>query len=94
MANLEFRLDIHSTLPMCLQIADHVRYLVAVRELKSGDRLPTVRCLAEKLGIRQNTVSRAFQQLEQDRVTVSRRGAGTVVTIDADDPVITTTRQQ
>lgn len=94
MAILEFRLDAHSPIPMYRQIVDHVRYLVAVRHLQPGDRLPTVRDFAVKLGVHQNTVSRAFQQLEQERVIASRRGAGTIVTITADDPVIATTRQQ
>ncbi len=62
-----------------LQIADHFRRLVATGKLRAGDRLPSIRDLAQKLGIDPGTVARAYQQLERDGVITGRRGGGSVV---------------
>lgn len=91
---LNLRLDQHSLLPLYQQIADRVRQLVASDILKPGDRLPTVRQLAHSLNVNQNTVVRAYSELEQERVIVSRRGAGTVVAPKTDDPTMRLVHQR
>lgn len=90
----ELRLDQHSSLPLYKQIADQVRQLVASDRLKPGERLPTVRQLANSLNVNQNTVVKAYSELEQDQVIVSRRGAGTLVTSKTDDPTMRVVRQK
>lgn len=79
---------------MYRQISDHVRQLIATERLKPGDHLPAVRQLAYSLGINQNTVVRAYLELEQEKVVISRRGGGTIVTMNPDDPSIIATRQR
>jgi DNA-binding transcriptional regulator YhcF (GntR family) len=51
-------------------------------ELAPGDRLPTVRRLAEDLGVATNTVARAYRELEQTGVIETRGRAGSFVTGD------------
>ena len=60
------------------QITDHVER----GELQPGDRLPTVRRLAEDLGVAANTVARAYRELEHSGVIETRGRAGSFVTGD------------
>jgi DNA-binding transcriptional regulator YhcF (GntR family) len=57
------------------QIADQARS----GALPTGYRLPTVRGLAEQLGIAANTVAKAYRVLETDGVIETRGRAGTFV---------------
>jgi DNA-binding transcriptional regulator YhcF (GntR family) len=54
-------------------------------ELPPGTKLPTVRALAETLGIAPNTVARAYRELEHSGVVSTRGRAGTVVNGDGAD---------
>lgn len=87
-------LDRHSGLSLHEQIAEQVKYLIVRGELKPGERLPSVRELARELNVNQNTVVRAYLQLEHEQVVVSRRGGGTTVTARADDPSLRVMRQR
>ncbi|WP_354002845.1 GntR family transcriptional regulator [Microbacterium elymi] len=57
---------------------------VATGELAPGERLPTVRRLAEDLGLAAGTVARAYRELETSGVIETRGRAGTFVTLDRD----------
>lgn len=94
MNTLDFRLDQHSPTPLYQQIAEQVRQFIATGQLKPGDHLPTVRELAHSLNVNQNTVSRAYLELEQERVVSARRRGGTVVVASTDDPSITVARRK
>jgi len=94
MESLDFQLDQHSATPLYRQIADHVRQLIATERLRPGDHLPAVRQLAVTLGINQNTVMRAYLELEQEKILVSRRGGGTIVAKTMDDPALLASRQR
>jgi molybdate-binding protein/DNA-binding transcriptional regulator YhcF (GntR family) len=90
---IEIRLSGGATSPIFTQIVEHLRQMVATGRLQPGDRLPTVRQLAESLSVSPGTVVKAYRQLEQDGVIQSRRGGGTVVVIRASDPRLLTVRQ-
>ena len=47
-----------------------------------GTKLPSVRDLAQRLKINPNTVMRAYQELDRDHLTETRRGQGTFITSD------------
>lgn len=91
---LDLRLDYHSSRPVYKQIADQIRQLIATERLKSGDRLPTVRDIARSLKVNQNTVIKAYLELERENILSSRRGGGTIVSSNIDDPVLQVTRQK
>ena len=76
-------MDIHITsndgVPIYLQIANQVKYLVAAGRLLPGEELPPIRALAQQLLVNPNTVARAYRELEAAGVVVKRRTAGTYV---------------
>ena len=76
------RLDSTSSTPPYEQIRSHVAEQVASGTLEPGDRLPTVRGLAEDLGVATNTVARAYRELEQSGAIETRGRAGSFVTGD------------
>jgi DNA-binding transcriptional regulator YhcF (GntR family) len=67
------------------QIRTQIAGQVARGELPPGTKLPTVRALAETLGIAPNTVARAYRELEHAGVVTTRGRAGTVVNGDGAD---------
>ncbi|BDX08629.1 aminotransferase class I/II-fold pyridoxal phosphate-dependent enzyme [Planctobacterium marinum] len=58
-------------------IFESVRELSHKGELKSGDSLPSVRELAEQLGVNRNTVSAAYQRLTQAGIAITQGRLGT-----------------
>jgi GntR family transcriptional regulator len=65
--------------PIYLQIANQVKYLVASGRLGPDDELPPIRVLAHELLVNPNTVARAYLELERGGVVVKRHGSGTYV---------------
>lgn len=61
------------------QLRSQIAGRVARGELGPGSRLPTVRALAADLGLAVNTVARAYRELEQDGVVITRGRKGTFV---------------
>jgi GntR family transcriptional regulator len=80
------RVDPAGQEPVFQQIVDHVKREIATGRMKPEDRLPSVRDLAKELVINPNTIARAYQTLEAEGVTYSRRGAGTFIA--ATKPVV------
>lgn len=74
--------DDHSPVPPYEQVREQVREQVSSGELTPGTRLPTVRGLAQDLGIAPNTVARAYRELETLGVIETRGRAGSVVSGD------------
>jgi GntR family transcriptional regulator len=65
--------------PIYLQIANQVKYLVASGRLAAGDEVPPIRVLAHQLLINPNTVARAYLELEREGVVQKRHGSGTYI---------------
>jgi len=82
------RLDFRSTEPLYLQIAGQIEQMVARRDLKIGDQLPTVRELATELRINFNTVARAYRLLDEARLISTQRGRGTYIWEEPDDETL------
>jgi molybdate-binding protein/DNA-binding transcriptional regulator YhcF (GntR family) len=91
---VNFQLDHRSETPLYRQISDQVRQLIATEHLKPGDHLPVVRQLAQSIGVNQNTVIRAYSELEREQVIIARRGGGTIVVKDKNDPSFLAARQR
>jgi molybdopterin-binding protein len=73
------QLDPDDPAPAYVQLARRVRLAVADGTLQPGDRLPTVRGLADRLGLAANTVGRAYADLGREGVIVARAGGGSEV---------------
>ena len=76
---MDLRIDAVSHTPIYEQVVAQVRALVASGRLPAGERLPSVRGLAERLLINPNTVARAYRELEHAGVVVTRQGHGVFV---------------
>jgi GntR family transcriptional regulator len=73
-------IDVHSGVPIYVQIADQVRRAIEAGSLRSRERLPTVRRLAGELSVAPNTIVKAYSELQRVGLVESRPGVGTVVT--------------
>ena len=73
------RLETSSAVPVYRQIIDQIKYQIAAGMLRSGDRLPSVRELAQRLPVNQNTVLKAYDLLAQEGLLSRRQGDGTFV---------------
>ncbi|WP_402374714.1 GntR family transcriptional regulator [Isoptericola rhizosphaerae] len=74
------RIDVDSSTPHYEQLRSQLAALIAAGALADGERLPTVRALANDLGIAAATVSRTYRDLEGAGLVSTRRRVGTVVT--------------
>ena len=73
------KLDFTSDVPIYQQIRDQVVVAIASGRLAPGDKLPTVRTLAEEAGINMMTASKAYQLLKTEGyITTGRRDGATV----------------
>jgi molybdate-binding protein/DNA-binding transcriptional regulator YhcF (GntR family) len=65
--------------PLYQEIAEAIRQQIMYGALEPGDELPTVRKLAKRWGCAPGTVQRAYRNLKQQGLVISRPGAGTRV---------------
>lgn len=85
--NYMYNIDLQSRTPIYEQLYKKVVELILRNELKPNDKLPSVRELAKELGVNPNTVSKAFQLLERDKVIYSLAGRGSFVSNVSTDSV-------
>lgn len=72
-------LDLAGDIPIYQQIRNQIVVGIASGELNPGEKLPTIRALAEQAGVNMMTVNKAYALLKQEGyITADRRG-GTIV---------------
>ncbi len=71
--------DFTSDVPLYMQIRNQIVIGIADGKLHSGDKLPTVRALAEESGINTMTVSKAYNLLKQEGYITTDRRKGAIV---------------
>ena len=69
-----------NNIPIYIHISNIIKLQIVNKQLKSGDKLPTVRDLAETAGVNPNTVQRALSDLEAEGFVYSVRTTGRFVT--------------
>ena len=74
-----FRIDRESAEQPFAQLRAQILERVGDGTLAPGDRMPTVRALADDLGFAPNTVARTYRELEADGVLEGRGRKGTFV---------------
>lgn len=72
-------LDLQSRVPIFEQIKAGIARLIYLGVLAGDEKLPTVRALAEELGVNPNTVQKAYQQLEGTGLIYPVTGRGNFV---------------
>ena len=70
------QLDFTSDVPIYQQIRNQVVLAIASGRLDPGDKLPTIRTLAEEAGINMMTASKAYQLLKQEGYIPTDRRSG------------------
>ena len=76
---IEFRLDPSTGIPFYRQIIDQIRFGIALGQLTVGEQLPTVRAMADDLAVNPNTVTKAYKELEIQRILDTQQGTGTFI---------------
>lgn len=88
-----FVIDKASSVPIYAQIVDRVEALVMSGKIKAGDRLPSIRSVAEATRVDYNTVAKAYAELDRAGVIKTARGVGTHVTGVLDEDALRSSRQ-
>ena len=76
---MNFSIEKNSTVSIYQQLINQVTRKVQNGELPSGKKLPTVRELADQLGIARGTVKHAYEELERKGIITMTRGKGTFI---------------
>jgi GntR family transcriptional regulator len=76
--------EFNASKPIYLQIVDRINRQIVSKELKAGEKLPSVRDMAIQFSVNPNTIQRTYSELEREGILESRRGQGTFVTEQED----------
>ncbi|HEX3279291.1 MAG TPA: GntR family transcriptional regulator [Thermoleophilaceae bacterium] len=77
--NLDVSVDRSAGVPVGAQLASRIRSAVRDGTLQEGDRLPSVRELADSAGVNVNTARTLYARLESEGIVRSEQGRGTFV---------------
>src|SRR5947209_20613201 len=80
--------------PLYRQIAEQIRVQIGAGRLPTGTQLPTVRQLADMLGVTRVTAQNAYSELQSEGWIESTVGRGTFVIASAQDRELLTTVSQ
>jgi GntR family transcriptional regulator len=79
---LELNIHANTSIPIYQQILEQVKGLISNGQLKTGEKIPSVRAMASRLQLNPSTVARAYYSLKQEGFVTTNRRRGTVI-IDA-----------
>lgn len=77
-------IDFNSDEAIYLQLCNQIILRIAMEEFQEGDPLPSVRQLAENIGINMHTVNKAYTVLKQEGFVKLDRRRGAVIALDVD----------
>lgn len=77
-------IDFNSDEAIYMQLCNQIVIGIATARIREGDVLPSVRQMAEQIGINMHTVNKAYSVLRQEGLVTIDRRRGAVVTIDVD----------
>ena len=79
-----FKIDFNSNEAIYMQLCNQIILGIANAEYRDGDSLPSVRQMAEIIGINMHTVNKAYSVLRQEGYIKLDRRHGAVISLDAD----------
>jgi len=79
---MHMKIDFNSDEALYIQLINQIIYGIATSQFQEGDNLPSVRELAEYIGINMHTVNKAYSILKQEGYIKLDRRKGAVVAID------------
>ncbi len=77
-------IDFNSNEALYIQLQNQIIMGIAMDVIREGDALPSVRQLAENVGINMHTVNKAYSILKQEGFIQLDRRRGAIIAIDAD----------
>jgi DNA-binding transcriptional regulator YhcF (GntR family) len=77
-------IDYNSDEAFYIQLRNQIIIGIANSEIREGDNLPSVRDLADDIGINMHTVNKAYTILKQEGYVKLDRRRGAVISVDAD----------
>ena len=77
-------IDFNSDEALYLQLRNQIIMGIATSQFREGDSLPSVRQLADTIGINMHTVNKAYTVLKQEGYVKVDRRKGAVIAIDID----------
>ena len=77
-------IDFNSDEAIYIQLRNQIIMGIATSRLQEGDPLPSVRQLADTIGINMHTVNKAYSVLRQEGFVKLDRRRGAVVSLDVD----------
>ena len=75
-------IDFNSDEAIYIQLRNQIIYGIATSQLQEGENLPSVRDLAEHIGINMHTVNKAYAILRQEGYLKLDRRKGAVIAVD------------
>ncbi len=79
-----FRIDFNSEEALYSQLCRQIIMSIASDEIREGDSLPSVRQLADEIGINMHTVNKAYTILRQEGYIKLDRRRGAIIALDVD----------
>ena len=76
---MEIIIDTSDSVPVFAQLIDQIKKAVLNGELSTGAALPSIRQLANDMGLNHNTVAKAYRLLERDAVIETKGYRGTFI---------------
>ncbi len=80
-------IDFNSEEAIYIQLRNQIVIGIATSQLEDGDTLPSVRQLADNIGINMHTVNKAYSVLKQEGFVKLDRRKGAVIALDADKAI-------
>ena len=78
------KIDFNSDEAIYMQITNQIIMGIAKRQICDGDQLPSIRNMADEIGINMHTVNKAYTVLRQAGYVKLDRRRGAVVSVDVD----------
>lgn len=78
----DFSIDFQSDEAIYLQLRNQVVMAIAMSKLQNGETLPSVRQMAEHLGVNMHTVNKAYSLLKHDGYLKLDRRKGAVISVE------------
>lgn len=78
------QIDFNSDEAIYIQLRNQIIIGIATERIREGDTLPSVRQLADHIGINMHTVNKAYSVLRQEGFVKLDRRKGAVISLDVD----------
>ena len=81
---MDLYIDFNSEEALYIQLCNQIILGIATSKLREGESLPSVRQMADNIGINMHTVNKAYATLKREGFVQLDRRKGAVIKVDAD----------